>query len=122
MISIIIPTYNRCSSLESTLHSIMKSSFSHKQFEIIVVDNGSTDATKDITFKLLANSVFNFKYVFEPEPGLLSGRHRGVEESVGDVLTFIDDDVEVSPNWLKYLKNLPLISQQIMCVIKSMLL
>jgi glycosyltransferase involved in cell wall biosynthesis len=100
MISIIIPTYNRSNYLETTLISILKSDFDKGNFEIIIVDNGSTDDTKAVVHKLLESRAFKFKYFYEPEPGLLSARHKGAEESQGDILTFIDDDVEVSCYWL----------------------
>ncbi|HET6224883.1 MAG TPA: glycosyltransferase family 2 protein [Bacteroidia bacterium] len=101
MISIIIPTYNRSASLESTLQFLLKSNLEKEKFEILVVDNGSTDNTKDVTLKTLSPTSFKFKYLFEPEPGLLSGRHKGAQEASGNILTFIDDDVEVSSGWLK---------------------
>jgi glycosyltransferase involved in cell wall biosynthesis len=70
-------------------------------FEIIVVDNGSWDATRVETDAIAAlNKHHTIRYVFEPEPGLLSGRHRGASEARGEILVFVDDDIEAEPFWL----------------------
>ena len=61
MISVVIPTYNRASSLRSTLESISKQSCNEDELEIIVIDNGSTDGTKDICTKY-ASVLKNFIY------------------------------------------------------------
>ncbi|AFY36210.1 glycosyltransferase family 2 protein [Calothrix sp. PCC 7507] len=105
-ISIIIPTLNRASSLELAIKSFCLQNCSPDNFEILVVDNGSTDNTKDITET--ARNAFpshQIRYIYEPEPGLLSGRHRGALEAKGDILTFVDDDIEADPNWLQAIKE-----------------
>lgn len=106
MISVIIPTLNRADSLALALESLTRQQFAGIDFEVLVVDNGSTDHTKAIsqTFadKLLSAQL---RYIFEPEPGLLSGRHRGAQEAKGDILSFLDDDVELDPGWLAAIQN-----------------
>ena len=74
--------------------------------EVIVVDNGSTDRT-EATFKAArgAFSKHKWRYVYEPMPGLLSGRHRGAREAKGDVLAYLDDDVVLAPTWLEALEE-----------------
>ena len=106
MISIIIPTLNRATTLELAIKSFCLQNFLHDQFEILVIDNGSTDNTKNIT----KNAIITFPshqicYIYEPEPGLLSGRHRGALEAKGDILTFVDDDIEADINWLQAIKE-----------------
>jgi glycosyltransferase involved in cell wall biosynthesis len=100
-LSIIIPTFNRSIQLEKTLFSLMSSKVDCSIFEVIVVDNGSKDFTKEIVDKYikLYNNI-EIRYFYDDVPGLLTGRHRGAKESKGDILTFIDDDVQVSPNWI----------------------
>jgi glycosyltransferase involved in cell wall biosynthesis len=66
-----------------------------------VVDNGSTDETKKVVEEIQkSNTELNLNYIYDDIPGLLTGRHRGYREAKGDVLTYIDDDVEVSETWL----------------------
>jgi glycosyltransferase involved in cell wall biosynthesis len=100
-ISIIIPTLNRAVYLENTLESLINQNFPVDQFEILIVDGGSTDNTKDICDRLIkTNPNYSIHYIYEPEPGSLAGRHRGSIEAKGEIFTFIDDDIEASPIWL----------------------
>ena len=101
-LSIIIPTYNRSHYLEICLKSLFKQTLEAKFFEVIVVDNGSTDKTKEVITGLSKkNKKSQIKYIYEPIPGLLSGRHRGLKEAKGKILVFCDDDIIASPNCLK---------------------
>jgi glycosyltransferase involved in cell wall biosynthesis len=99
MISVIIPTFNRATLLEITLRSIAQQTLPFSAYEIIVIDNASTDNTKAITLSL-ANEIPNIRYIYEPAPGLHSGRHRGMKEAKGDILVYADDDIEPLPEWL----------------------
>jgi glycosyltransferase involved in cell wall biosynthesis len=106
MISIIIPTLNRATLLELAIKSFCFQNFSPQEFEILVVDNGSTDNTKDITVDAInAFPSHQIRYIYEPEPGLLSGRHRGALEAKGEILIFVDDDIEADSNWLQAIKE-----------------
>jgi len=106
MISIIIPTLNRAKTLELAIKSFYLQNFSPEQFEIIVIDNGSTDNTKNVTEAAIAEyPSHQIRYIYESEPGLLSGRHRGALEAKGEILTFVDDDIEANVNWLQAIKE-----------------
>jgi glycosyltransferase involved in cell wall biosynthesis len=100
LISIIIPTRNRCQFLKDAIESIYVNEFSKEKFEVIVVDNNSNDETKKIcdSLKTIHKNLF---YFFEPRNGLLFGRHKGLEESQGNILIYIDDDVLVTKKWLE---------------------
>ena len=98
-ISIIIPTMNRANLLRRTLDSLVRMDGNKYDFEIIVIDNGSTDITKNVVQDFSARST-NIRYIYEPTPGLMSARHRGIRESHGEILAFIDDDVVVDKSWL----------------------
>ena len=101
MISIIIPTLNRANLLELAIKSFCLQNFSLDKFEILVVDNRSVDNTKEITQTAINSFHSNrIRYIYESELGLLSGRHRGALEAKGDILVFVDDDIEADPNWL----------------------
>jgi glycosyltransferase involved in cell wall biosynthesis len=69
-------------------------------YEVIVVDNGSTDATRAVCQRH-RNRFHNFKFIFEPRPGLHIGRHIGAEAAEGELLVFTDDDTEPFPTWLE---------------------
>lgn len=100
--SIIIPTSDRSILLRKALTSVARRiKKTTIKCEIIVVENGATDDTRAIVENLIKQfAPAPIRYVYEPIPGLLSGRHRGALEAKGEVLVFIDDDVEVGEHWL----------------------
>ena len=101
MISIIIPTYNNSRYLDIALKSVLKQSYNN-DYEIIVVDNGSTDDTREVVESLSKNNKYKkVRYFYDEVPGQLTGRHRGFKESNGDILVFIDDDIIADKDWLK---------------------
>jgi glucosyl-dolichyl phosphate glucuronosyltransferase len=102
MISVIIPTLNRSILLEKTLLSIAAQNLNQKEFEVLIIDNGSTDKTKEVAESCLLKNV---RYISEPKPGLHRGRHRGLFESKGDILVYADDDIEALPSWLSAIKE-----------------
>ncbi|WP_345993128.1 glycosyltransferase [Sulfurimonas sp. HSL-1716] len=106
-ISVIIPTYNRARVLEKCIESLCSSQgVSKASYEIIVVDNASTDDTKERVGRVqrIHDSIDIF-YKYEPVAGLLSARHSGAKTARGEILTFIDDDVTVDPLWLKSIRD-----------------
>ncbi len=100
--SIIIPTYNRSDSLKITIDSLLALNSVPQDFEILIIDNGSTDNTRTVAEAAIkSNLERRIKYHYEDVPGLLSGRHRGAFESKGDILVYVDDDIEADPYWLE---------------------
>jgi len=99
--SIIVPTKNRANSLASTIRSLVAQDFPVQEYEVLIVDNGSTDETHNVAENMIANyQSHRIRYIYELEPGLLSGRHRGAFESNGEILIFVDDDIEAESGWL----------------------
>ena len=93
--SIIIPTLNRAKILDKCLHRINNITKPNNDYEVLVIDNGSTDNTKEIIKK------YNFvNYLHEANPGLHNARHCGARNAKGSVLCYIDDDSFVDKNWL----------------------
>lgn len=104
MISVVIPTRNRAALLQNALDSLTRQTVSDDVFEVIVVDNGSTDGTAD-TVRGFTTRLPGLRCVHESEPGLHAGRHRGVHEAQGEVLVFADDDIEALPSWLSAIEE-----------------
>lgn len=100
-LSVIIPTYNRSKLLEIALESVLNQSFPSSSYEIIVVDNGSKDKTKDVVSGLNEKYGGRVRYVLEKNPGLVNARHAGAQEANGEILCFIDDDAYAAENWLQ---------------------
>ncbi len=99
-LSIIIPTLNRASSLLATLRSISAQQGGGVQFEVIVVDNGSTDRTREVC-ETAGREISDFTYCYDQEPGMLTGRHKGAGLAQAPLLSFLDDDVELNPLWVQ---------------------
>ena len=105
-ISVIICTYNRAASLHRALTSLSAMSVPKDiAWEILVVDNNSTDDTKDQTSRFAQSTDINVRYVFEGRQGLNHARNAGIKAAKGELLIFIDDDVEVTDNWLAQMKD-----------------
>lgn len=98
-VSVIIPTRNRAALLKRCLNSLRNQTLDTGSFEIIVVDNGSSDNTPQVVDEF--KSFFNIKYFFDDEPGLHVGRHTGMRHAESENLTFADDDIEALPSWLE---------------------
>ena len=102
--SVIVPTRNRADLLAGCLRSLAAQDCPAGDFEVLVVDNGSTDGTAALCAEAPERfGLAGLRCVVEPEPGLLSGRHRGALEARGGVLVFVDDDIVAAPGWLSAL-------------------
>jgi glucosyl-dolichyl phosphate glucuronosyltransferase len=100
-ISIIIPTYNRADILPLCLDSLVIQAFPKSGYEIIIIDNNSTDSTRDVieAYKLNYKEV-NLQYLFEAKPGSGIARNKGVRHSKFDFIAFTDDDAVFPADWL----------------------
>lgn len=99
-ISVIICTYDRKELLNSTLDSLGKQNFPLESFEVIIVDDGSSDGTEELcnSFK---RTFLNFKYVKSRHSGLSHSRNIGIQHAQGNFILFTDDDCIVDKNWIK---------------------
>ena len=96
--SVIVPTRNRADVLDQCLESLCAQSFPIDEFEVIVIDNGSTDHTLEVVNRYKDQLQLRYRYV--KEPGLHVGRHEGCHLAKSDLLMYIDDDVVVSSEWV----------------------
>jgi glycosyltransferase involved in cell wall biosynthesis len=99
-LSVIIPTRNRVKLLKNAIASIVHQTYQQEKYEIIIIDNGSTDETKSIV-ESFQKSILNLKYIYEESPGLHIGRHLGLKYASGEILVYADDDIEAFPTWLE---------------------
>lgn len=91
IVSIIIPVYNSEKWIKNTLESLLKQDCSHVPFEIICVDNNSTDSSLEI-LKLYSKMYSHIKYFSESKQGAGDARNRGIENSNGKYIMFVDAD------------------------------
>lgn len=100
MLSLVVPTRNRAPLLARCLDAMGRHLDPARLADVIVVDNGSGDGTEEV-FAAAArrHPRLPWRYLREPMPGLLSGRHRGAAEARGEVLSYLDDDALVEPGW-----------------------
>ena len=104
-VSIVIPTYNRSALLRSTVDSVLNQD-TQTTFEVILIDNNSSDDTKDVVASLIETYPGKVRYVVERKQGNAHARNRGIEEAKGAIVAFVDDDVTVDKNWLTSLKTI----------------
>ena len=99
-LSVTIPTRNRAQYLSGVLESLTRQTYPMDRFEVLVVDNGSTDKTQEICSSF-ADRIPQLRYLFEGTPGLHAARHLGLKEAKSDLLVYGDDDIEAFPTWLE---------------------
>lgn len=97
-VSVIVPTRDRAQLLDACLRSLASQTLAAEAFEVVVVDNGSTDGTADVARR--HGTSFPLRYAFEPDPGLHAARHAGMRAARSDILVFADDDIVAEPTWL----------------------
>ena len=101
--SVIICTHNRASSLVRTLQAVLEQDFQASDMEVIVVDNASTDDTKETVQSISQNALFPVKYLFEPTLGLSHARNAGLRQALGKIVVFTDDDALPRTQWIRNL-------------------
>lgn len=99
-ISVVIPTYNSKDRLKNTVKSLCKQTYPKEQYEVIIVDDGSTDGTGEWVGLQQNKSSCILRYFFQKNKGPASARNIGVRYSRGSVVAFIDSDCIASPTWI----------------------
>lgn len=101
-LSVIIPTYNRKSLLSDALKSLTQQSYPSDTFEVVIVDDGSSDGTNEIEAEAFP---FPLRYFRQPNQGDAAARNFGAQQSKADILVFLDDDILVEPDYLLHLND-----------------
>ncbi len=94
-ISVIVCTYNGSRTIRDCLDALRRVEYSN--FEVIVVDDGSTDAAPEIACK------YPVRLISTENRGLSSARNAGLEAATGEIVAYLDDDAYPDPHWLTYL-------------------
>ena len=103
-VSIIIPTYNRSDVILRSLETWTKQTIPSTDFEVIVVDNNSTDNSAQLIKTFIADYP-NFYYLLETKAGSTNARHAGAKLAKGDILIFCDDDGLFNPECVQEVLN-----------------
>ena len=98
--SVIVPSCGRPITVRRTLQSVLAADAARHDVEIIVIDNNSEEHFSLDLRSFCGSLGHPVRYLAEPSPGVAAARHRGAKEARGEILLFIDDDVEVSSGWL----------------------
>ena len=99
-ISIVIPTYNRKDRLKQCLESVFKQDYPQDKFEVIVVDDGSTDGTP-MMLKALSNVRSSLRYFIQAHKGPAAARNLGIKNASANIIGFTDNDCVLSLDWTK---------------------
>lgn len=101
-ISIAICTYNRSKTLKRCLEALEKANVPEGLlWEILVVDNNSSDDTKDIVESMKQGGKLNIRYVLEKKQGISYARNRSIVEAAGKIVSMLDDDSVPESDWLR---------------------
>ncbi len=104
-ISIIVCTQNRAAMLRGALASLYDLAADDFHYEIVVIDNGSTDDTQQVIAAAAIESKHPLRGVYEPQKGIVPARNRGIREAHGRWIAFFDDDQLADRQWLTELRR-----------------
>ena len=95
-VSVVVPALNAADTIADCVDSLLELAYPSDRFEVVVVDNASTDRTPAI----LERYAGRVRLLHEPSPGASHARNTGIRHARGDVIAFIDADCLVDPGWL----------------------
>ena len=103
--SVIVPTYNRADEIIELLDSLETQTISQNDFEVIVVDDGSTDDTENIISNYISNQKINISFIKQDHKGPGEARNLGMQKAQGKYYLFIDSDCIADKEWLSSYKS-----------------
>lgn len=99
-VSVIIPSYNKKNRLQLVLQTLKQQDCGIENFEVIVVNDGSTDNTGDMVMFFQNNTSLNLTQIHQPNKGRAAARNAGIKAAKGEILLFLDDDRFVRENFI----------------------
>ncbi|WP_051931131.1 glycosyltransferase family 2 protein [Gillisia sp. Hel_I_29] len=111
LISIIIPTFNRSNTLRRAIESVLNQSLSF--WELIIVDDGSTDNTREVIESYIRNP--KVSYYYQKNKGVSTARNYGALQANGDFLIFLDSDDYIFPDLIFEIHSLNLTEYDLVC-------
>lgn len=107
-VSVVMSTYNRCAMLSVALASLIAQQPGDVRYELIIVDNNSTDRTREVIESFVEQARLagrSMRYVFEGKQGLSHGWNAGIAAAQSPIIAFTDDDISVAPDWVVEIKR-----------------
>ncbi|HEY1792610.1 MAG TPA: glycosyltransferase [Opitutaceae bacterium] len=98
-ITVAVITYNRAPFLRETLAGLSRQEYTGDEWELLVIDNNSTDDTADVVASFGGSNPAP-RRILETAPGLDHGRNRAIREARGELVALVDDDILMDPDWL----------------------
>jgi glycosyltransferase involved in cell wall biosynthesis len=99
--SIVIPTFNRSSFIGQTITDVINQTYTH--WELIIIDDGSTDDTKEVVAQFINNP--QIQYIYQENAERSEARNNGIKNSEGDFVCFVDSDERLNPSFLKLISR-----------------
>jgi glycosyltransferase involved in cell wall biosynthesis len=104
-VSIVLPTYNRAAELPPAVESALNQTEAADKYELIIVDNNSTDDTAQVVDRLLRRHPGRISSLVETKQGVSHARNAGIAAARADIVAFFDDDVRVTPDWIETIRR-----------------
>src|SRR2546430_900621 len=99
MLSVVIPTYNRKENLLRTLDALARQTLPADRFEVVVVSDGSTDGSAEAVHARAHG--YRLRYLEQANGGPSVARNHGARAACGDLIVYLDDDIEPAPGCLE---------------------
>ncbi|MFC1600255.1 glycosyltransferase family 2 protein [Patescibacteria group bacterium] len=99
-VSVVIPTYNRADTLRECLELLVGQKFVKDEYEIVVVDDGSTDSTADVVKIAQKSSKIPIKYLYQKNQGQGIARNYGIKHAHGKIIILVGDDILVKRDFI----------------------
>lgn len=106
-VSVIIPTYNCAHYLGNAIESVLRQTFT--DYEVIIVDDGSTDNTREVVERFIAQHPSRIRYIYQPHQERSMARNRGIQAASGEYIAFLDADDEWLPQKLE--RQVPILDE-----------